>query len=153
MESEVLSRPGIDPSEPGDPRMARVASFQRVLQPTPRPGAQAEPDEIEIVGEKLEDLTVKDFKVPSAAILNLIPRFLVNALAPLVWVKPIILSEKCTKCGFCVESCPTSSLFVENKSVPDFNYKLCINCLCCHEVCPENAVDIETSRLAKRWIG
>jgi uncharacterized protein (DUF362 family)/Pyruvate/2-oxoacid:ferredoxin oxidoreductase delta subunit len=107
-------------------------------------------DGIEIAGEKLEDLMVKKFKVPSAAVLNLIPRFVVKVLAPLVWVKPVILKEKCTKCGYCVESCPTSALSATNKNVPVFNYKLCINCLCCHEVCPENAVEIQTSRLAKR---
>ena len=112
-----------------------------------------EVDSIEVMGERLEDLAVKDFKVPSAALLNLIPRFLVKALAPLVWVKPIILALKCTKCGFCVESCPTSALAMETKNVPVFNYKLCINCLCCHEVCPENAVEIATSWIAKRWAG
>jgi uncharacterized protein (DUF362 family)/Pyruvate/2-oxoacid:ferredoxin oxidoreductase delta subunit len=110
-------------------------------------------DEIEVVGEKLEDLTVKGFKVPSAAALNLVPRFMVKALAPLVWVKPIILAPKCTKCGFCVESCPTSALSMGTKSVPIFNYKLCINCLCCHEVCPESAVEIETSWVGKRLVG
>ena len=98
-------------------------------------------------------MAVSDFKVPSTAILNLIPRFLVKALAPLVWVKPVIMALKCTKCGFCVESCPTSALAMETKNIPVFNYKLCINCLCCHEVCPENAVEITTSRLAKRLVG
>ena len=112
-----------------------------------------EVNSVEVVGERLEDLAVKDFNVPSAALLNLIPRFMVKVLAPLVWVKPIILAQKCTKCGFCVESCPTSALSMETKSVPIFTYKLCINCLCCHEVCPENAVEIETSWVGKRLVG
>ena len=40
----------VGPSEPGDPRMARVARFQGVFQPTARFGPQAGLGEIEIPG-------------------------------------------------------------------------------------------------------
>jgi uncharacterized protein (DUF362 family)/Pyruvate/2-oxoacid:ferredoxin oxidoreductase delta subunit len=110
------------------------------------------PEAVEIVGEKLADVKISDFKLTSNRMLELIPGFLVRMIDPLIWVRPAIREESCTQCHTCVNSCPTGALTNTNKSVPRFNYDLCINCWCCHELCPDKAVYVNQSWLAKKFI-
>lgn len=70
--------------------------------------------------------------------------------------KPVILKNKCVRCGACVTACPLEEkalLFPvtegkaaqssEKKEVPVYNYKKCIRCFCCQEMCPEQAIIVK----------
>ncbi len=110
------------------------------------------PEAIDIVGERLADVKIPDFKLTSNRKLELIPKFLWKLLAPYVWVRPAISEEICTNCYSCVNSCPTGALRVGIRKIPIFDYDLCINCWCCHELCPEKSVFVDQSWLAKKFI-
>lgn len=105
--------------------------------------------EIEVVGEKLDEFKGLDFKLPSNRFLRLIPKFLVNLLAPYIWVRPAILTANCDNCNVCVENCPVKTIHPGDPT-PVYDYKNCINCLCCHELCPHNAVYLEKSWLSRK---
>ena len=92
--------------------------------------------------------TAEGFVLPSNRVQKLVPRPLVKLIAPLVWVKPVIMPTKCTGCGFCAESCPVKTIAKEGK-VYKIVDKHCIKCLCCHELCPESSVEIKLSWLAR----
>jgi uncharacterized protein (DUF362 family)/NAD-dependent dihydropyrimidine dehydrogenase PreA subunit len=106
-------------------------------------------DQIEIIGEDLEELKGIDFKLPSNRFIRLIPKFLVNLLAPYIWVRPAILKANCDNCNVCVENCPVKTIH-PGEPTPVYDYKGCINCMCCHELCPHNAVYLEKSWLSKK---
>lgn len=70
--------------------------------------------------------------------------------------KPVILKDKCIRCGACVTACPLDDKAVdfpikegsvkgkiEGKEVPVYNYKKCIRCYCCQEMCPEKAIIVK----------
>ncbi len=107
---------------------------------------------IDVVGQKLNDVRIADFDLTSNRKLELLPKFLVKAIAPYVWVRPAIASEDCTKCNTCVASCPTKALTGIKGDIPQYNYDLCINCWCCHELCPSKAVFVDRSWLARKFI-
>jgi len=106
---------------------------------------------IEIVGEKLSDVVLPKFDLPSNRFLKIIPKFMVKLLEPYFWIRPNIKEELCTNCNICVENCPMKAI-KENPKNPTFNHTKCINCLCCHELCPQNAVYLERSWLAKKFV-
>jgi uncharacterized protein (DUF362 family)/Pyruvate/2-oxoacid:ferredoxin oxidoreductase delta subunit len=105
--------------------------------------------EIEMLGEKLAELSLPKFTLPSNRLLKLIPRFLLAPIKPLVWVRPAILDGNCINCNICVDNCPTNTIRKGGKK-PYFDYTNCINCMCCHELCPEKAVFLRKSWIAKK---
>lgn len=99
--------------------------------------------EIDILG-KLE--VIPDFRMPVtfqpqtpeslSEIRGLYPSRMMQTR---VASKPEHYEEKCTKCGDCVENCPTKSLTLE----PEFRVSdECIACFCCVELCPEGALEV-----------
>lgn len=74
--------------------------------------------------------------------------------------KPVILKEKCIRCGACVEVCPLEEkalLFPKENAepsrknsknpVPVYDYGKCIRCYCCQEMCPEKAIVVKRKML------
>lgn len=104
---------------------------------------------IEIIGERLSEARVKDFRTPSNKFWKLTPRFIIRLIEPYFWVRPAISQALCTNCNTCVENCPMKAISPDS-DVPTYDYESCINCLCCHELCPEGAVFLERSWLARR---
>jgi uncharacterized protein (DUF362 family)/Pyruvate/2-oxoacid:ferredoxin oxidoreductase delta subunit len=103
--------------------------------------------EIEFEGDEPGSFFTPDFKVDRSPIRsyksNPLHSFLNNRLIP----KPVILKDRCTKCGTCVNNCPVSEKAVNwkngNKFIPPvYDYSKCIRCYCCQEVCPEKAIII-----------
>jgi uncharacterized protein (DUF362 family)/Pyruvate/2-oxoacid:ferredoxin oxidoreductase delta subunit len=106
-------------------------------------------DQIEIIGEKLNQLSLPQFVLPSNRLIKMIPSFLLKLVGPFVWVRPNILESNCINCNICVDNCPTQTIR-KGENRPTFDYTNCINCMCCHELCPEKAIYLEKSRIAKR---
>jgi uncharacterized protein (DUF362 family)/Pyruvate/2-oxoacid:ferredoxin oxidoreductase delta subunit len=106
-------------------------------------------DNIEVVGERLENVVLKDFSLPSNRLIKLIPPFLVRWMSRFIWVRPRADLDKCTSCAVCVKGCPVDAIEMLD-SHPVMDYHLCINCLCCNESCPEDAIIQDMSWIARR---
>jgi len=104
-------------------------------------------DLLTLAGDAPRD-TVAGFLLPKNRLQRSAPRPLMKLIAPLVWVKPVIMPKKCTGCGFCAESCPVKTIHKDG-SVYRIEDKRCIKCLCCHELCPESSIEIKLSWLAR----
>jgi uncharacterized protein (DUF362 family)/Pyruvate/2-oxoacid:ferredoxin oxidoreductase delta subunit len=102
-------------------------------------------EEIEVLGESLEDIKIKRFKFPKLIRPNWnLPSFISKNLKNFLTSKPRIDEELCKACNQCVDICPPSALKKGKKGLV-FDYDKCIRCFCCQEVCPEGAIKIESS--------
>jgi len=104
-------------------------------------------ENIEVIGEKMEDIFIEDFlfpktkktNIPDVIFLNAIKRFAKNSLNPY----PHIDYMKCTNCKICFHICPRKAIIdrhLKKKNLV-FDYKECIRCFCCSEACPEGAIE------------
>jgi uncharacterized Fe-S center protein len=57
-------------------------------------------------------------------------------------VRPSLNKNKCTKCGLCIEVCPTGAAQVGDDEYPIYNLDECIGCAQCIGLCPEMALKI-----------
>ena len=82
------------------------------------------------------------------------PRFWCRNLCPsgavfaLFSLRPLVrrkVSEKCTKCGKCLRSCPMAAIGDDFAATA---HTECIICLKCQEVCPEKAISFEIMQKA-----
>lgn len=109
--------------------------------------------DINILGEDIEKLIIKDFKIPSTSkdfrlLKSSLPKFLHEPITKLITPKPVVRHKDCIKCGKCIQACPAKVMsFNENKVT--INLDNCIRCYCCHELCPKKAVDIKRNFIFK----
>jgi ferredoxin len=97
---------------------------------------------IEVVGERMEDVTVLDFRPPASAtnlFLRRVPGFLSRFLLGQLSVKPQLIEHQCTGCFECEKACPVAAISISGETVK-INHNICIRCMCCHEVCRFNAI-------------
>jgi uncharacterized protein (DUF362 family)/ferredoxin-like protein FixX len=98
---------------------------------------------IEVLGEKIEDVKIRDFKFPSAIVdtnFSSYP-FIGKHIRNFLISKPREDRDECTLCSFCIEACPPQVIKKGNGRLI-FNYDECIRCFCCSEVCPEDAMKV-----------
>ena len=100
--------------------------------------------DIQVYGESVEKLIIKDFKKPPTMPLNRIPPFILSGLSRFVSDRPRIDPEKCRMCGSCARDCPPKAIRLARGRVPTIDYGRCIHCYCCQELCPEGAVYVST---------
>jgi uncharacterized protein (DUF362 family)/NAD-dependent dihydropyrimidine dehydrogenase PreA subunit len=104
---------------------------------------------IEVLGDDLDPLVVKDFKRPStyaagkrkragAIERNLVKMVRVYAL------RPAVMHSHCSNCGRCVRACPTGAMR-ESRGKVLLSHKRCIRCYTCHEMCTSNAISLKRS--------
>lgn len=108
---------------------------------------------IEFVGDPLEDFINKDFKVErvpakgEAAGLGRL-KYIRNFITR----RPVVEKEKCIQCGVCEKHCPQEPKAVilkDKKSYPKYYYNRCIRCFCCQELCPNKAIKVKTPLIGK----
>lgn len=110
-------------------------------------------EEIEFFGEPIENFVNKRFKVRREPVANMTFRSLMpKPIRNMFFNVPIILADRCTKCGICVNACPVKgkALRFQNENAnshhekpPVYDYKKCIRCYCCQEMCPERAIIVK----------
>ncbi len=100
---------------------------------------------INILGEKISDVTVKDFKhsaIAVGALQRRIPQILHSYIQNQLAYIPEINLKKCTGCLECVDICPTGAAQKSNDKAR-IEKSRCIHCMCCHEVCRFNAIKLK----------
>ena len=107
----------------------------------------ANPENIEILGEKVEKFLIKDFRVLESDVsTSPLFRFIIKTFRSRTTAKPVVKPKKCTKCNTCVENCPANAITLgRNGAVIDYNP--CIRCYCCQEVCPDGAITLKKGML------
>ena len=58
------------------------------------------------------------------------------------WQKPVIIYEKCTKCGLCWLYCPEPAFYLDDEGYPHIKYEWCKGCGICVEECPVDAMKL-----------
>lgn len=102
---------------------------------------------IQVVGEALEAVAVRDFKLPplpAGEIVGRAPRFLTSFVTRQLVVRPRVVRARCTGCRACAEMCPTGAAQV-HKGKARIARALCIRCMCCHEACRFGAIVLTRS--------
>jgi uncharacterized protein (DUF362 family)/ferredoxin len=114
-------------------------------------------DKIEIVGEELARVRLRDF-LPSPTVgggLSSMPaplyRLVKNQFVPM----PRIDCQKCVGCGDCVAVCPVKTISLvprrkrSREHVAEIDRQNCIACYCCDEACGYSAIKIHKGRLGE----
>lgn len=116
-------------------------------------------DDVEVLGDRLEESIAEGFVVnrrhasttgPASGAASWLARTFITP-------RPYIVSERCTRCGTCVEVCPVTPKAVDwisqgsghRAEPPDHDYQRCIRCYCCQEMCPERAIEVSTPLLGR----
>ena len=126
-----------------------LASYKDILVNEARRREAGETDisNIEILGEAIENVRIKNFKLPETAHqINLLPDFLTNVFTRAVDFRPVIDEKLCKKCVVCKKSCPVDAITI-NEETSHIDNKICIRCFCCHEVCPYKSIFIKRNLL------
>lgn len=105
-------------------------------------------EEIELLGDPMEDFIAKDFQVRRASLSSAQTNRGIHAIKNAFVPKPYINPDQCVKCGVCVSMCPVTPKAVNwhdgKKDVPpSYRYERCIRCYCCQELCPESAIHLK----------
>ncbi len=111
-------------------------------------------EEIEILGETIENVQIKDFIRPKNHPLLFGPSFLQGFLRKTFTARPVIQPKTCQMCMACKKICPAQAIQQE-KDALKISYQHCIRCYCCQEICPHKAIETQQSlilRIMKRLV-
>ncbi|PKN79586.1 MAG: iron-sulfur cluster-binding protein [Candidatus Cloacimonetes bacterium HGW-Cloacimonetes-1] len=95
----------------------------------------------------LPEVDIKTVKI-SKDVMRFVPGIASYAIGKLFFFHPVV-SDRCHKCGICVQSCPVNAIVYNSEGLPVVNPNKCIKCMCCHEMCPFQAIDIYKSPVAR----
>ncbi|MBU3157542.1 DUF362 domain-containing protein [Clostridium estertheticum] len=113
------------------------------------------PKDINILGEKLEDMKAKNFKLcRKGGNFYFINPAVTNFLRGMIAPNPTLIQQKCIGCGRCAEVCPEKPVVITmvkngDKLNPKWNMNECIRCFCCQELCPVGAIETKYSTLGR----
>nr|MDD6336042.1 DUF362 domain-containing protein [bacterium] len=103
--------------------------------------------EYTVVGQRVEDLAVPDFKrvtpAGDARLLKKLPRPVHAAVRKLICPHPVFHYDACVGCGACIKNCPPKALEARADKKPRLRAADCIACFCCQELCPRGAITIK----------
>lgn len=110
-------------------------------------------EDIEVLGEQIDNIKIKDFNIPTRKLsfnfYNLLmPKFIAKRLNRVMKARPYFNHKSCKSCGVCAKSCPPNAIEMINEK-PEVDLNKCIRCFCCHELCKYDAVDIKRPWMLK----
>jgi uncharacterized protein (DUF362 family)/Pyruvate/2-oxoacid:ferredoxin oxidoreductase delta subunit len=109
----------------------------------------ADPSEIETVGASIDEIRIPDFEMPPRNdFVSRMPRPIYKMLRSGLIRFPIILHQKCVRCGTCVKACPVEAIR-EDGGLLKIDYAKCIRCYCCQEACPHAAILIRSGLIRR----
>jgi len=115
-------------------------------------------EEIDIDGQALAKLRLKDFRPPDTKphVLVKMEQLVVfsSLFKRLLTEKIVPNAEKCVICDQCITICPETALRFDRVSGSwrlRVDSKKCIRCFCCTEICPEGAIDIKPAPIERVW--
>jgi uncharacterized protein (DUF362 family)/Pyruvate/2-oxoacid:ferredoxin oxidoreductase delta subunit len=109
--------------------------------------------EIAVLGERLEDVKVFDFKAPQFQdMMAKIPRPIMHFLKAYLTTQPAIIKEKCIECEMCLRACPRQCI-THPAGAMKMNTDACIQCLCCMEICPQGAIELQPGGVLRLYAG
>ena len=142
-----------------DATAARIMNLDPSLVPTllwAKKWGVGQVDNIEIVGDDLESFTISDYDANrhSGSTARSDPGLMRQLFKNWIIPRPVIDSEKCTRCGTCVNICPVTPKAVDWHDVdrakaPTYQYDNCIRCYCCQETCPAEAIHVKIPPLGR----
>ena len=112
-------------------------------------------EEVELIGARLEDVRIPDYKFPANVRSNLM-----EFLGPLTGAAgrlcksllsqtPRVQPKVCVGCAICKNACPGKAITMTGPNgAAKIHPRSCIRCYCCHELCPHKAVELHRS-----WLG
>jgi uncharacterized protein (DUF362 family)/Pyruvate/2-oxoacid:ferredoxin oxidoreductase delta subunit len=113
------------------------------------------PEDIEVVGEKIENMKAKNFKLSRKGegfhfSSPAVSKFLTGMVAP----SPSLVNDKCIGCKRCEEVCPEQGKVIKmikagDSLRPTWNMKNCIRCFCCQELCPAGAIETKNTVIGR----
>jgi len=109
-------------------------------------------DEIEILGEPLDEVKINDFEFSTIGILNKAPKPLLGLLKYVIRFKVAIDTRKCLHCKLCEENCPAGAIMI-NEDESKIDSSKCLLCMCCREICPHGAIVVNRNCLTKKIWG
>ncbi|MGH4138662.1 DUF362 domain-containing protein [Clostridium sp.] len=113
------------------------------------------PRDINILGEELESMKAKNFKLcRKGGSFYFINPGVTNFLRGMIAPNPTLIKDKCIGCGRCAEICPEKPRVIKMVKKgdilnPKWNMNECIRCFCCQELCPVGAIETKYSNLGK----
>jgi len=96
-----------------------------------------DPNELTIVGD-LEPLA--GYKLPTSLSGGWLEALAARVLTRVMVSQPVLIKDKCVRCGMCARHCPVDAITLDPYPVIDKG--ACISCFCCHEFCKQNAMDV-----------
>jgi uncharacterized protein (DUF362 family)/NAD-dependent dihydropyrimidine dehydrogenase PreA subunit len=111
-------------------------------------------ENIEVMGADIQDFISKDFDIVRKPVMPASSGWIRSFLRNRICANPEIDEILCTKCGTCVEHCPSEPRAVDwqngDKSRPPaFKPECCVRCYCCQELCPEGAIHLHEPILGR----
>lgn len=107
-------------------------------------------DELDVLGEDINNLIIKDFEKPESHfnLLKLVslPAALNARVVNWLSSRPEMHYDECVGCGECMRCCPPQAIEMRDTKMgrhPFINTEKCIKCFCCQELCPKKAVHIK----------
>lgn len=111
-------------------------------------------DKINITGERIESVLVKDFimNYNETKDLHFVKGSLGEWVTTLISPRPVFDKRLCKSCGECARCCPAKVIEVKKGQCATVDIKKCIRCYCCQELCPFKAVSIRKPLINKLFI-
>jgi uncharacterized protein (DUF362 family)/Pyruvate/2-oxoacid:ferredoxin oxidoreductase delta subunit len=141
-----------------DAVMCDLVELDPLYVTTNRPGRRwglgtYDREEIQVLGDAVASARDGDFNVRRGRVLDLSLTGMMTVVNNLIAQRPVILKDRCERCGQCVEACPVDPKALDwhdgnKKRAPSYKYLRCIRCYCCQEICPYQAITVKKTALA-----